>query len=69
MKSVIWVSSVIAPRRPERRDEGDNALVAPIRAWIADRNDDPKPCVWHKSADEILASLAAYYQRINDAGH
>jgi transposase len=43
-------------------------LVASIRTWIANWNDDPKPFVWHKSADEILDSLAAYCQRINDSG-
>ena len=44
-------------------------LVASIRTWIATWNDEPKPYVWHKSADEILDSLAAYCQRINDSGH
>jgi len=44
-------------------------LVASIRTWIANWNDEPKPYVWHKSADEILDSLAAYCQRINDSGH
>jgi transposase len=44
-------------------------LVASIRTWIASWNDDPKPFVWHRSADEILDSLAAYCQRINDSGH
>ena len=33
------------------------------------RNDDPKPFVWHKTADEILDSLASYCQRINNSGH
>jgi transposase len=44
-------------------------LVASIRTWITNWNENPKPFVWHKSADEILASLAAYCQRINDSGH
>jgi transposase len=44
-------------------------LVASIRTWITDWNDDPKPFVWHKSADEILDSLATYCQRISDSGH
>ncbi len=44
-------------------------LVASIRTWIANWNEEPKPVVWHKSADEILDSLAAYCQRINDSGH
>jgi hypothetical protein len=44
-------------------------LVASIRTWITDWNDDPKPFVWNKTADQILDSLAAYCQRINDSGH
>jgi transposase len=44
-------------------------LVASIRTWISNWNDEPKSYVWHKSADEILDSLAAYCQRINDSGH
>jgi transposase len=44
-------------------------LVASIRSWITNWNDDPKPYVWHKTADEILDSLAAYCQRINDSAH
>jgi transposase len=44
-------------------------LVVSIRTWIANWNEDPRPYVWHKTADEILASLASYCQRINDSGH
>jgi transposase len=44
-------------------------LVASIRTWIHRWNDEPKPFVWHKTADEILDSLAAYCQRISDSGH
>jgi len=40
-----------------------------IRTWITLWNDNPKPYVWHKTADEILDSLAAYCQRINASGH
>ncbi len=44
-------------------------LTASIRTWITSWNEDPKPYVWHKSAEEILDSLANYCQRINDSGH
>ncbi len=44
-------------------------LVASIRTWITNWNEHPTPYVWHKTADEILDSLAAYCQRINDSGH
>jgi transposase len=44
-------------------------LAASIRTWINNWNDDPKPFIWHKTADEILDSVAAHFQRINDRGH
>jgi transposase len=44
-------------------------LIASIRTWVTNWNDDPKPFVWHKTADEILDSLAAYIQRIPETGH
>ncbi|HET7146478.1 MAG TPA: IS630 family transposase [Gaiellaceae bacterium] len=44
-------------------------LVASIRTWTTNWNDDPKPFLWHKTADQILDSIAAYCQRINDSGH
>ena len=45
------------------------ALEADIRAWIETWNDDPRPYVWTKTADEILDSIAAFCQRISSAGH
>jgi len=35
-------------------------LEAAIRSWVDTGNDDPRPFVWHKTADEILENLAAY---------
>jgi transposase len=40
-----------------------------IRDWIDTWNDNPKPYVWTKTADQILASIGNYCQRINDSGH
>lgn len=45
------------------------ALEKDIRAWMDQWNDDPKPFVWTKTADEILESLAKYCRRISGAGH
>ena len=44
-------------------------LAADLNAWIATWNDNPRPFVWHKTADEILDSLGGYLQRISEAGH
>jgi transposase len=45
------------------------ALEADVATWIEAWNADPKPFVWTKSADQILETIAAYCQRINDSGH
>jgi transposase len=44
-------------------------LEADLAAWIQAWNEDPKPFVWAKTADEILANLTRYLQRINASGH
>jgi len=44
-------------------------LNADIRAWIETWNDDPRPFVWTKTADQILESIARYCKRINDSRH
>ncbi|HEX6023550.1 MAG TPA: IS630 family transposase [Solirubrobacter sp.] len=44
-------------------------LNSDIRAWIDTWNDDPRPFVWTKTADEIFATIQAYLQRINASRH
>ncbi|MEN4446469.1 MULTISPECIES: IS630 family transposase [Mycobacteriaceae] len=44
-------------------------LNADIRAWIDTWNDNPRPYVWTKTADQILASIGNYCTRINDSRH
>jgi transposase len=44
-------------------------LETSISEWIEHWNDEPKPFVWHKSADEILDTLANYCTRISDSDH
>ncbi len=40
-----------------------------IRSYLNIYNEDPKPFVWTKTADEILASVARFCNRISDSGH
>jgi transposase len=40
-----------------------------LQSWIDQWNDDPRPFVWVKTAEEILETLAAYLNRINDSEH
>jgi len=45
------------------------ALEKDIRAWVNAWNDNPRPFIWTKSADEILASLGRLLKRTSGAGH
>ena len=54
-------------RRGTHRSVRD--LNADIRAWIDTWNDNPRPFVWTKTADQILESIARYCKRINDSRH
>ncbi len=45
------------------------ALEKDVRAWIQTWNENPRPFMWTKTAEEILDSLAKYIARISGAGH
>ncbi len=40
-----------------------------IRAWIEDWNENPRPYIWTKPAEQILESISRYCQRINQTVH
>lgn len=44
-------------------------LEAAIRQYLAVYNEDPRPFVWTKTADQILESVARFCKRISDSGH
>lgn len=44
-------------------------LETAIRAYIQNHNKDPKPFVWTKTADQILASVARFCTRTLGTGH
>ena len=44
-------------------------LEAAILGYIAETNAAPKPFVWTKTADEILASVSRFCQRTSNSGH
>ncbi len=44
-------------------------LTESIQYWIDHWNRDPRPFVWHKTADQIFETMATYLQRIPDSGH
>ena len=48
-------------------------LEADIRTWITTWNDNPRPFVWIKTAEQILESISTYCRRLlnatNDSAH
>ena len=45
------------------------ALERDVREWIRNWNQNPRPFVWTKTAEDILQSLSKYIAKISDAGH
>jgi transposase len=64
-----WFAELTTKKLQRSAHRSVSALNADIRAWIKTWNDDPKPYVWTKTADEILASIANYCHRISDSRH
>ena len=46
-----------------------HALEKAIKQYIMLTNENPKPFIWTKTADEILANLARFCQRTSGTGH
>ena len=64
-----WFAELTTKKLRRATHRSVPALNADIRAWITTWNDDPRPYVWVKTADQILDSIARYCTRINDSGH
>jgi transposase len=45
------------------------SLEQTIRRYITATNDNPKPFIWTKSAEDILASIQRFCQRTSNSGH
>ena len=55
-----WFSALTTKKLQRSAHDSVHALAADIRAWVDTWNDNPKPFVWHKTADEILERLGRY---------
>jgi transposase len=64
-----WFAELTTKKLQRSAHRSVRALNADVRAWIQTWNDNPKPYVWIKTADEILDSVANYCKRITDSGH
>jgi transposase len=64
-----WFAELTTKKIKRGAHTSVQGLERDIRGWIATWNEDPRPYVWVKTADQILASLARYCARISDSGH
>jgi hypothetical protein len=64
-----WFAELTTPKLRRSAHRSVAELEADLAAWIAAWNQDPKPFVWTKTADEILDTLASYLHPINNSGH
>jgi len=64
-----WFAELTTKKLRRGAHRSVRQLNADIRAWIDSWNDNPRPFVWTKTADEILDSIARYCTRINESRH
>ena len=64
-----WFAELTTKKLRRGSHRSVRQLNTDIRDWIETWNDNPRPFVWTKTADEILESIARYCKRINDSGH
>ena len=63
-----WFSELTTKKLRRGTHTSVRQLNADIRTWIDTWNDNPRPYVWTKTADQILASIGNYCTRINNSG-
>ena len=64
-----WFSELTTKLLRRGAHRSVRALNSDIRRWIDTWNEDPRPYVWVKTAEQILDSISRYCQRINLTGH
>ena len=61
-----WFAEITRQRIRRGTFRSTLALEKAIKEYLAVYNEDPKPFIWTKSADQILESLQSYCTRISD---
>jgi transposase len=64
-----WFGELTTKKLRRATHRSVRQLNSDIRAWIDTWNDNPRPFVWTKTADQILESIATYCNRINESRH
>jgi transposase len=64
-----WFAELTTKKLRRGTHRSVRELNTDIRGWINTWNENPRPFVWTKTADEILESIARYCTRINESRH
>ena len=64
-----WFSELTTKLLQRGAHRSVRELEADITRWMEHWNENPRPFVWVKTADEILRNLARYCERISATGH
>jgi transposase len=64
-----WFAALTEKQIKRGSHRSTRELVAAIKHYLAVTNEAPTPFVWHKTADQILASVARYCQRTSATAH
>jgi transposase len=64
-----WFATLTDKQIRRGTHRSTRALEDAIRLYLAVNNENPKPFVWLKSADEILASIERFCLRTSETGH
>jgi transposase len=64
-----WFGELTTKKLRRATHRSTRQLNDDIRAWIETWNEDPRPFVWTKTAEQILDSISRYCTRINASGH
>ncbi|MBL8450677.1 MAG: IS630 family transposase [Dechloromonas sp.] len=64
-----WFATLTEKQIRRGTHRSTRELERAIRDYLQHYNADPKPFVWTKSADAILASIERFCLRISDSGH
>ena len=64
-----WFGELTARKIKRGAHRSVRELNADIRDWVEHWNENPKPYVWVKTADQILDAIATYCKRITASAH
>ena len=64
-----WFAELTTKKLRRGTHRSVRALNADIRSWIETWNENPRPYVWTKTAEQILDAIGSYCTRINASGH